>query len=163
MKTKILLSSVLIVLLPFCVQADYTYDYVYSPAVVANNGTVTRTDDSGPFVTAEVLPGDSTNVVSASYVKGAYNDTIAAINMLAETKQNAIENLTNYHGPMEAGALGSDGIIGALVDHNLPVSDGELYFVSASGVVNGILSQRVTAVDTWGSTHTVDVAFKTVQ
>lgn len=163
MKTKILLSSALIVLLPFCVQADYTHNYVNYPSIVSEGGTVTRTDDSGPFQTVEITTADQTQVVSASYVKGAYNDTIAAINSLTETKQVGIENVSNYQGEMNLGALGTDAVIGALASKDLSSSDGERYFVSASGVVNGILSQRVTAVDTWGSNHTVDLAFKTVQ
>ena len=38
---------------------------------------------SAPYATATVENGDTTNVVSASYVKGAYNDAIAAINTVA--------------------------------------------------------------------------------
>jgi hypothetical protein len=36
------------------------------------------------------------------------------------------------------------------------------YFASAAAVAAGIKSQRVTALDVWGSTHTVDLGLKTV-
>ena len=49
-----------------------------------NPDNATHADSDGPYETATINAGDSTTVVSASYVKGAYNDAIAAINTLVD-------------------------------------------------------------------------------
>lgn len=158
MKTKILLSSVLIAILPLVANAGNRVgpdpDESGHPVVA---------DAEGPYQTAEITTADQAQVVSASYVKGAYNDTIAAINLLDEqlgSKQKFIMNVVNG-AQMGEYALGASSFVGGLVANNLVSAETD--FVSAAAVAAGIKSQRVTAVDTWGSPHTVDVAFKTVQ
>ena len=155
---KLLLLSTLIAILPFTANAGNRI----GPAQDESDDPVIA-DDSGPYQTAEILPGDTTQVVSASYVKGAYNDTIAAINSLdelARSKQKFIMNVVNG-AQMGEYALGASSFVGGLVANNLVSAETD--FVSAAAVAAGIKSQRVTAVDSWGSNHTVDVAFKTVQ
>lgn len=56
-----------------------------------NSGAVIATA-SAPYATASDQPGDSTHVVTASYVKGAYNDTIAAINKMENILSTNINN-----------------------------------------------------------------------
>ena len=124
-----------------------------------NSGAVVATA-SAPYATATEQTGDTTTVVSASYVKGAYNDAIAAVNRVNSDKQKKIVNMKGED--MSGEAFSSSGFVENLapLSNN---SDAERLFVSAAAVAAGIKSQRVTAVDTWGSPHTVDVAFKTVQ
>ena len=53
----------------------------------AASGTPVVATASAPYATATEQTGDSTTVVSASYVKGAYNDAIAAVNKVNADKQ----------------------------------------------------------------------------
>lgn len=87
MKTKILLPIAIIAALPFTANADYTYTITNTPARVANNGNVTKADYTGPYQIATIGDDDDEHIASTAYVKGAYNDTIAAINTINETKQ----------------------------------------------------------------------------
>jgi len=57
-----------------------------------NSGAVVATA-SAPYAIATPETGDTTNVVSASYVKGAYNDAIAAINNVASKVSNVESDL----------------------------------------------------------------------
>ena len=123
-----------------------------------NSGAVVATA-SAPYATATEQTGDTTTVVSASYVKGAYNDAIAAVNRVNSDKQKKIVNMKGED--MSGEAFSSSGFVGNLapLSNN---SDAERLFVSAAAVAAGIKSQRVTVVDSWGSTHTVDLGLKTV-
>jgi len=155
MKTKILLSSVLIAILPLVANAGNRVgpdpDESGHPVVA---------DAEGPYQTAEITTADQAQVVSASYVKGAYNDTIAAINRVNDDKQ---ERIVNPDGnPMERSLFPSEVLLENIDDLSTD-SLATRIFASLGNVAAGIKSQRVTAVDTWGSPHTVDVAFKTVQ
>jgi len=57
------------------------------PSAVPSGGTAVVATVSAPYQTAAPANGDSTTVVSASYVKGAYNDAIAAVNKVNNDKQ----------------------------------------------------------------------------
>ena len=59
-----------------------------------NSGAVVATA-SAPYETATEQTGDSTTVVSASYVKGAYNDAISAINNVASKVSDVEDNLSS--------------------------------------------------------------------
>ena len=50
------------------------------PSAVGQGETPVIATASAPYAIAGEETGDTTNVVSASYVKGAYNDAIAAVN-----------------------------------------------------------------------------------
>ena len=78
MKAK-LLSLTMIAILPIGANAGYKYNQVNTPAKVADNGTV-KIAPIGPYVTAEPTAADETHIATTAYVKGAYNDAIAAVN-----------------------------------------------------------------------------------
>jgi len=148
---KLLLLSTLIAIMPFTANATGPTSIDPEDAVYA--------DYTGPYETAELLPGDTTNVVSASYVKGAYNDAIAAINTVVEAVDEKQSQLQNINGtPMSSTVVGTGYFVTGLNSNDL--SDNDL--ASAAATAAGIKSQRVTAVDSWGSTHTVDLGLKTV-
>lgn len=158
---KLLLLSTLIAIMPFGVLADYTYDETFKESlqpVSENGGVVYITGDGGPYPIADITNDDKVNIPSAAYVKGAYNDTIAAINHLELTAQEKIVN-QNYD-EMYGIAFTADNFIDEFAANNL--SNAERLFVSAAATAAGIKSQRVTAVDSWGSNHTVDLGLKTV-
>ena len=163
---KLLLLSTLIAILPFTANAGNRI----GPVQDESNNPVIATY-GGPYQTAEITTADQTQVVSASYVKGAYNDTIAAINKLNNTvreKQDALVTYGDTPQMMQQSVYGKNQTIPMLAyveEHDLDQAQWDNYdqmLISTSGVVAGIKSQRVTAVDTWGSTHTVDLGLKTV-
>ena len=152
---KLLLLSTLIAIMPFTANASNLIgpdpDNSEHPVIA---------DAESPYQTAEITTADQAQVVSASYVKGAYNDTIAAINRVNNDKQTKIFNANGE--PMEEEVFPSEILLENIDDLSTD-SFAERVFASLGNVAAGIKSQRVTAVDTWGSNHTVDVAFKTVQ
>ena len=153
---KLLLLSTLIAILPFAANAGNRI----GPAQDGSENPVIATE-SPYYQTAEITTADQTQVVSASYVKGAYNDTIAAINLLGDTKQNVIYS-RGTGWPISDTVMPMGVFVGnVLTANDLSQSEGDI--VSAAAVAAGIKSQRVTAVDTWGSTHTVDLGLKTVK
>ena len=103
---------------------------------------------SAPYATASTETGDSTTVVSASYVKGAYNDLIAAVNKVNTIKQNILvdeDSAQTINSTVKTGlngATNSDLVSGLAVKN--AITD-----------VNSILSReleskRISAVTTWG-------------
>ena len=95
MTTKIPLLFTIIALLPFGVWADYTYNYVTTPAQVVPNGTVTRASALGPYTIATIEDDDAEHIASTAYVKGAYNDAIAAINKQERSVSGSLSSLGN--------------------------------------------------------------------
>ena len=96
MKTKTLISIAIMLALPLTAMAgvwedeeyNYTYTNVNSPAPVPNNGTVTMARPERPYQTLTIDNADRGHIASTAYVKGAYNDTIAAVNRVAHDVSN---------------------------------------------------------------------------
>jgi len=65
------------------------------PSAVGQGETPVVATASAPYATAGTETGDTTNVVSASYVKGAYNDAIAAVNKVAESVNDVASDVDN--------------------------------------------------------------------
>ena len=153
----------------------------------AASGTPVVATANAPYATATVEHGDTTNVVSASYVKGAYNDAISAINKVAER----IEGLSDYvNGDIEdeiaekqdkltvreedteisneviggqefgyiMGALAANVGLGGIDDYEISEN-----LVNARGVADGIIGAiyhtGVKAVTTWGSNTETTLSF----
>ncbi len=74
-----------------------------------NTGNEVRADSFGPYQTATIENDDSTTVVSASYVKGAYNDAIAAINTQKYLFDEAIAQYNNELNGKRVSALATWG------------------------------------------------------
>ncbi len=91
MTTRTLLSIAIIAILPFGANAAYTYVETNTPARVANDGTVKRASNNAPYVTVEPTVADETHIATTAYVKGAYNDAIAAVNKVNETLNTKID------------------------------------------------------------------------
>ena len=128
------------------------------PAAVGKGETPVIATANAPYATAREETGDTTNVVSASYVKGAYNDTIAAINKVKknfdEYAQNVIDNKQN--------TLELDDDYGTQISSTVLLSiddvEDEEFLVNGMAVKNAIDSvnstisnKRVSAVTTWGN------------
>jgi len=123
-----------------------------------NSGAVVATA-SAPYATAREETGDTTNVVSASYVKGAYNDAIAAINKVVDDIYNE-ESLNYYPINISDGNVISVDVLSAQIVEN-ELSNGNNFstaddlFMSAAAVINAIdyktNIKRINAVTTWGN------------
>lgn len=102
--------------------------------------------DDGPYELAETLPGDSTTAVSASYVKGAYNDAISAINNIYYNHMYR-NNQTGQEitGPV----LGRDDVIYGLGTGD-DFSAADHIFMSAKAVIGAIdykLNEQASDID----------------
>ncbi len=84
MKTTTLILSAIIAALPLAANATQTIVTTQTPAAVGSDGTVKKAATSGPYVTIEPSPADQTHIATTAYVKGAYNDAIAAVNKVSE-------------------------------------------------------------------------------
>ena len=87
------------------------------PSAVGQGETPVIATVSAPYATAGAETGDTTNVVSASYVKGAYNDAIAAVNKVNADKQAKLLNGSNNHAISSNVVAGSD--VGEYVENVL--------------------------------------------
>ena len=155
---KYLILLVVVPLLPSIANADYTYDYVDTPATVEANGVVARAED-GPHQTLTIYNDDKSHIASTAYVKGAYNDTIAAIN----SKQTELYNPATDE-VIVSEVLNSEGFIWFLGGSGEDISSLENTLSSTAAIVNGIRSQRAVVYTTWDDDRdsaTRQVAFVT--
>ena len=88
MKTKTtILTLAIIAALPFTAHATQTIVETNTPAAVGANGTVKKAAATGPYQTATIGEHDDEHIATTAYVKGAYNDAIAAVNKVNDSKQ----------------------------------------------------------------------------
>ncbi len=92
MKIKQIASVAIIAALPFAANAAQTIVTTQTPAAVGANGTVNRAATSGPYQTATIGEHDDEHIATTAYVKGAYNDAIAAVNKVDSEKQAQLVN-----------------------------------------------------------------------
>ena len=110
---KTLLSLAFIALVPFGAWADwtangFTYHPVETPAVVPYGGTIVMTGVGGAYQTVTIDDDDDEHIASTAYVKGAYNDVIAAVNTNA---------LYTWGGePVNSGVLADPGDFIDIID-----------------------------------------------
>ena len=153
---KIFILSILIA--PIMANADNV-----GPA--AASGTPVVATANAPFATAGAEIGDTTNVVSASFVKGAYNDAIAAVNKVNASKQNKLVSdeggdlSSRVFSPASTVGMFTDVLgmnaVGAVQDKNAMLESLDNTLMSTAGVLAGVETyvgaQRVVAVTTWGN------------
>ena len=106
-----LLSIAIIAALPFTANATQTIVETNTPAAVGANGTVKKAADSGPYQTATIGEHDDEHIATTAYVKGAYNDAIAAVNKVDADKQNQL-----YNGNMKITGIQNADEFAAIVD-----------------------------------------------
>ena len=93
MRKQTILSIAIMAALPLSAHADPV-----GPAAVPANGTAVVATANAPYVTQTPTAADATHIASTAYVKGAYNDAIAAVNKVANTvdgKQAQLRSATN--------------------------------------------------------------------
>ena len=93
-----LLSIAIIAALPFTANATQTIVETNTPAAVGANGTVKKAAATGPYQTATIGEHDDEHIATTAYVKGAYNDAIAAVNKVDSEKQVKLKSLNVSNG-----------------------------------------------------------------
>ncbi len=111
MKIKRIASIAIIAALPFAATAEQTIVTTQTPAAVGANGTVKKAATTGPYVTNEPTVADQTHIATTAYVKGAYNDAIAAVNKVNDSKQDQL-----YNGNTKITGIAQDDEFAAIVD-----------------------------------------------
>ena len=140
--------------------------YATGPAGVENgfDGDWVGADDGAPYITATEQPGDSTTVVSASYVKGAYNDTIAAINTVAADVNGLYDSLNDLGNDKQDKLYSSTpNLIGGgstityintevknTIETGTAGSLDKSHLASVGAIRSAIDAKRISAVTTWG-------------
>ena len=87
---SVFLSLLIITVLPFTA-------YAVGPATDYSDNPVIA-DDDPYYATAEVTVADQGHIATTAYVKGAYNDTIAAVNNVNAYVESIDEKLNGYQG-----------------------------------------------------------------
>ncbi len=168
MKTTTLILSAIIAALPFAANATQTIVTTQTPAAVGANGTVKKAATVGPYVTNEPTVDDQTHIATTAYVKGAYNDAIAAVNKINDSKQDKLigSETGNSMNISVLQMIAMDDITRQILSG---VSADEIgadnNLVSAAGVAQAIntlyQNGRVEIWTTWGDEDaTTDVAWK---
>lgn len=165
MKTKTILTMAIIAAFPFGAMAEYDIHSSDVPAQVEENGIVVMTNNDGPYQTVTIGADDDEHIASTAYVKGAYNDTIAAINRIgniALTAQSVIIS-DDTESLVEPETLSAGGLIEDLSSGpDLEFSGRNL--VTGYAVAVGIKSQRAEVWTTWDDdTAKTEVPFVTAQ
>ena len=162
MKTKsTLLSIAIIAALPFTANATGPAHYYGDSPVVA---TVTA-----PYQTATIGEHDDEHIATTAYVKGAYNDAIAAVNKVDSQFNDMQGQLMNNdtERSMESDVFGASSFVNDVLDGEDAVGHWEETLVSAAGVWAGIDHQldkkRVDIYTTWGSNDTTQVQLSNVR
>ncbi len=120
---KIILSMAVAAALPFTANATQTIVQTQTPAAVGANGTVKKAATGGPYVTNEPTAADQTHIATTAYVKGAYNDAIAAVNKVDDSKQDKLYNGNTEITNNVYGAFDTIGHAQDLLGHMLSESD----------------------------------------
>lgn len=157
--TKPLLTLAIMLALPFGAMAEdwsagtFTYHPVQTPESVHYNGTTNITNFDAPYAVMNIDTSDSEHIASTAYVKGAYNDAIAAMNRIDYYK---LDKATLHNTDVDddlTGFVGTDTMLEALASvDDLSEDDWyeyELKLVSLAGVLKGINSKRVEIYTTW--------------
>ncbi len=156
MKTnKIILSMAVAAALPFAANATQTIVQTQTPAAVGANGTVKKAATVGPYVTNEPTVEDQTHIATTAYVKGAYNDAIAAVNKVDADKQAqlVVFDTNSSVGTNVVGA--NDEIVLAL---HQQVGNGEFYNETMNELLPEI--EQAMGIDYSDSLITAEAAIK---
>ncbi len=135
MNIKQIASIAIIAALPFAANAAQTIVTTQTPAAVGVNGTVNQAATSGPYQTATIGEHDDEHIATTAYVKGAYNDAMAAVNKVDDDKQVKLINATNNHN------IGSKVMSGTGTSYEVAVVNDFLGKALDSNSYNGIKAE----------------------
>ena len=162
---SVFLSLLIITVLPFTAYAD---DDPVGPAH-ANKGEEVVATNNPYYATAEPTVADQGHIATTAYVKGAYNDAIAAINKVnalaqeyattaASNKQDRLfitgenNSVTNIGSEVATHVNNTNRLVTANA-----VNDALL--LVQQGIMENLANKRVEIYTTWGGNGTAEVAF----
>ena len=178
MNTKRIVLIAIIATLPFA--ANATDPVHIGPVGDLNIREVAVATDEPFYTTVEPTAADETHIATTAYVKGAYNDAIAAVNRLANDKLNvldladfdngAINPLRERIDALESADFG--GQIVAAIDNVMAQVDPG--FTNAFNAIDGLGqdisnvntalgNKRVDIYTTWDTNDTTQVELTTVR
>ncbi len=149
--TKTILTLAVIAALPFGAMADYTYVQQNTPAMVEPGAVATKSRDVAPYVIMAPTTADESHIATTAYVKGAYNDAIAAVNTLdfqIKTKQDQLYTSDVDDANLEVDLLPAQYFVEQMAD-GAEADELGVFMLSAYGVALGIQSQQVKIYTTW--------------
>ena len=165
MKTKTIFSIALIAL-PLTALADPVVSV--GPAEVPSNGTAVVATANPPYQTLTPSNDDKSHIASTAYVKGAYNDAIAAVNKVNSTKQAKLygETTGDPISPEVVSVMTqefADAVLSASYDYGSTVPE-ELnnQLVSAGAMANIMAEYTNLAKQAWIHDIAQDLATLTV-
>ncbi len=161
--TKTILTFAVISALPMVVYADYVYNEINRPVPVSyNGGTVTIPEEAPPYETLEVTNDDASHIASTAYVKGAYNEAIAAVNMSDKLIREDVDLMFETLQPKLLHTVSGVGhpieieVQGWLWNNDYPTVDPDVTLVNMTAVRNAITdvnttisNKRVEIYTTW--------------
>ena len=135
MKTKTIFSIALIATLPLTAMADNPVVSV-GPAAVPSNGTAVIATANPPYQTLTPTNDDKSHIASTAYVKGAYNDSIAAVNKVAHHLEANYADLDEQIGGKQDALYNENGdyIDAEIVDIAAADEYGRSGFTADSGI-----------------------------
>ncbi len=166
MKPKQILPMAIIAMLPFNAIAHDTYKMVNTPVNVPANAAAVASNYPGPYVLASIGDSDDEHIASTAYVKGAYNDAIAAVNTLVwrvDATQGEL-NAMDLDTVFDLDSLPAQLFVDELTETEPDVDNLGNKLLSAYAVAAGIKSQRVKIYTTWDDDRdsaTAEVPFVT--
>ena len=139
------------------------------PSAVGQGQTAVVATASAPYQTAAPANGDSTTVVSASYVKGAYNDAIAAVNKVNSDKQNKLIN-EETGNEIDTYVISADSFNDITRDVlagygvNVMFKDSLVSAEATATAINEAFAiKKVNALATWGSNNVTQLSLQNQQ
>lgn len=143
MQTKTLLISAIMLVLPFGVWADQV-----GPSGGEEIEDVVVADDVPYYLSADIDDVDANHIASTAYVKGAYNDTIAAINKVAHvTQQRLYSGLSTDF--VEPDVLTADEMLLELFTNpNARTNLNDSHLATAAAVASAIDAKSLFSADT---------------
>ena len=106
---KSLLSIAIIAAMPFAANATDPVVAV-GPAHASSNPVVATAN--APYVTITPSQADESHIATTAYVKGAYNDAIAAVNKVDSDKQGKLMNMESTPQPISNNVVSSSTLTG---------------------------------------------------
>ena len=143
---KTILTLTIIVSSTFVANADPVTSV--GPSAVPANGTPVVATASAPYVTVTPSAADESHIATTAYVKGAYNDAIAAVNKVNSEKQTLLFN-ASADLQIRSEVVDCGEFVDFLASGDSLNRDYDEYLVSGSAVRDGIKSQRVKIYTTW--------------
>jgi len=142
---KKVLSITFMLLLPFGAMADV------GPAEFTGNGAPVIADNIPPYATVEITNDDMAHIASTAYVKGAYNDTIAAMNAIGSAVDELADRPSTQLIDSNGQTINSANVRGVMADFSSRGNGENNNIVTYGGLKETLRYTRVPLYTTWGA------------